>query len=135
MLLCVSVSGAWGNSYFHIDQYNQAHVALAYPLTRASTHALGEESLWAGEPGMPKVAVLIGKTGASTNGKLSLKCDVAERRVAVERGEGASRKIQFSSTFDASHTCRPHAPDEAASALACNAQNSPIETVSRGRPE
>ena len=49
---------------------------------------------------MPKVAVRV-TPGASGNGKLSLRCDVAERRVAVERGEGASRKIQFTSTFDA----------------------------------
>ena len=42
-----------------------------------------------------------GGTEEGAGGGLGVKCSAAERRVTVERGDGANRKIVFSSTFDA----------------------------------
>ena len=47
-----------------------------------------------------KVTVKCG-TEEGAGGGLGVKCSAAERRVTVERGDGANRKIVFSSTFDA----------------------------------
>ena len=48
-----------------------------------------------------KVCVQVGEGTATSAASLALRCTPAERKVWIERGDGAGRKIVFSSTFDA----------------------------------